>query len=49
MIPSAVENIREKGSEEVPYSNERSTQTQLMKMDLDSPQKLERLIVMIVE
>ena len=27
MIPSSVENVREKGSEEVPYSNEQSTHT----------------------
>ena len=27
MIPSSVENIREKGSTEVPYSNEKSTHT----------------------
>ena len=27
MIPSSIENVREKGSEEVPYSNEQSTHT----------------------
>ena len=27
MIPSSIENIREKGSEEVPYPNEQSTHT----------------------
>lgn len=27
MIPSSVENVHEKGSEEVPYSNEQSTHT----------------------
>ena len=27
MIPSSVENVREKGLEEVPYSNEQSTHT----------------------
>ena len=27
MVPSSIENVREKGSEEVPYSNEQSTHT----------------------
>ena len=27
MIPSSVENVLEKGSEEIPYSNEQSTHT----------------------
>ena len=48
MIPSSVENICEKGSDEVPYSNERSTH-QLMEMDLDLPHKPERLISMLAQ
>ena len=45
MIPPSVEIVHEKGSEEVPYSNERSTQ-QLVMMDLDLLCKPKILIAM---